>query len=315
MSWKPDIVVYHAHCNDGFTAAWVAKTCWPDEDIQYIPASHGDPEPAPDITNKNLLILDFSYDATALERLGAICRSCVILDHHETARDALAAFLVPLNIGEMFIARQVNRHLAAAKAAGGFPVLAHFDMAKSGATLAWDFCFPEKMTPFLVRYVEDHDLYRHELPGAQEFSMALGSYPRDFVTWNGLALKNEDLIAEGAHILRAFRAGIENLLPYIVHVKIGEHAVPCLNLPPNMASLGGQILLEAFDDVPFVATFFSRGARDQWSLRSKDGGAHVGEIARRFGGGGHPRAAGFHIRAGGAETGTLHEGMQSSIIV
>lgn len=45
---------------------------------------------------------------------------------------------------------------------------------------------------------------------------------------------------------------------------------------------------------PFGACYFDRqDGKRQWSLRSRDGGADVSEIAKRHGGGGHAQAAGF----------------------
>lgn len=48
----------------------------------------------------------------------------------------------------------------------------------------------------------------------------------------------------------------------------------------------------------FSASYFDTPEGRKFSLRSKEGGMDVSEIAKRFGGGGHARAAGFQVPIG-----------------
>lgn len=311
MTWKPDLVLYHGGCNDGFGAAWAAFQRWCVEPgkpvnatdhsdiagVEFRGINYGEP-PAPFLTNRHVLMVDVTYTAPQLTYLSDKVASMIILDHHLTARAALTKWQAPGNTAgltsenaEMFIkdARHIN----------GAPIVAHFDMQKSGARLAWEFCFAgERGLPLILEYVEDHDLWRHVMFQSQDFAAALGSYPHEFDVWSTLDRKAPSLAAEGWHILRNERKMLRELLPYRVSVRIGGHAVPALNVPFQLASLGGHALLEAYPDEPFAATWFNRGDRDQWSLRSQDHRENVGEIAKLYDGGGHRNAAGFHAEAG-----------------
>ena len=67
------------------------------------------------------------------------------------------------------------------------------------------------------------------------------------------------------------------------------------NTPPvNATVLFSDIAGELAKDRPFGACYFDRGdGKRQWSLRSRDGGIDVAEVAKANGGGGHRNAAGF----------------------
>lgn len=87
-TWSPDICIYHANCADGFGAAWAVWDTWPD--ITFAPAGYGDVPP--DITAKDVLIVDFSYPAQTLLDMAVKANSIVVLDHHRSAEKELAGF-------------------------------------------------------------------------------------------------------------------------------------------------------------------------------------------------------------------------------
>ena len=90
--WKPDVVIYHDPCDDGFASAWVAQKKW-GSGLTMVPANYGQAIPDEDIlSGKNVLIADFSYPKEELEALAAIASEVVVLDHHKTAAAALGAF-------------------------------------------------------------------------------------------------------------------------------------------------------------------------------------------------------------------------------
>ena len=81
---KP-LVIYHANCWDGFCAAWVARKALGD--IEPFPAYYG--APPPDVKDRIVYVLDFSYPRDVTERIATEARRSVFLDHHKTAMDAL----------------------------------------------------------------------------------------------------------------------------------------------------------------------------------------------------------------------------------
>ena len=59
-------VIYHASCHDGHCAAWLIWH-YLDSEATFIPAQYGDS--APDVTDRDVLILDFSYPRETLETM------------------------------------------------------------------------------------------------------------------------------------------------------------------------------------------------------------------------------------------------------
>ena len=85
-------VLYHAGCNDGFGAAWIAHKHLGDTQdgrrVRYLPQSYGG-EPPRMGPGSRIYILDFSYPLETMLELHRQHESVILLDHHETARDAL----------------------------------------------------------------------------------------------------------------------------------------------------------------------------------------------------------------------------------
>jgi len=50
---------------------------------------------------------------------------------------------------------------------------------------------------------------------------------------------------------------------------------------------------------PFAAMYFESKDKRVYSLRSDEQGIDVSKVAEKFGGGGHPRAAGFIVKKSG----------------
>lgn len=281
------LIIFHANCSDGFTAAWAASlSLGRSSNVVYVPANYGDRPPAEIYGGSfaRIFILDFSYNRATLERIAGECEELVVLDHHKSAAQELA----------------------------GLPC-ARFDMDKSGAMLAWEYFHPGKPAPMLVRYVQDRDLWRWELPLSREFSAALAVEPRDFGIWSSYAemmekFENEHSLAReyfesrGSAILAAQKQHVGSLASQAGFREIGGHRVPVVNSPIFQSELGHK-LCEKHPDAPFAAVYFvdEKTNEEQWSLRGR-GDFDVSEVAKVHGGGGHYSAAGFRVGKGGWAT-------------
>ena len=250
----PTVVLYHANCADGFGAAWALWKTYPD--ARYLPVKHGEPPPA-GLDKAHVVMVDFSYKRDVIEQLAASTVSLFILDHHITAQAALADL-----------------------------PYAHFDMTKSGAVLAWEWAHREP-PPWLLRYIQDKDLWEWRLPGSREISAALASYPFDFQVWDGLT--QDVLETEGRAILRRELGLVERIVAESVLVNFAGETVPAV-YSQVMISQIGERLCAGF---PFCVMWHERSGRRYFSLRSRRGTADVSAIAARYGGGGHVNAAGF----------------------
>lgn len=276
-------VLYHGpHCADGFGAAFAAW-CALGDTATYLPVNYGQPFPEiPD--GARVFIVDFSWpdDAVARIALLALAARCelVVIDHHQTAAEALA----------------------------GLP-FAHFDNTKSGAVLAWEYfrgldepgnCFGE--VPELLCYVQDRDLWRWEMPDSREVSAALGIEPRTFTRWNQLLHASdsemESLIEKGRAVLATHAALIDSICrqAHVHHLKVFGEDDPETLFAVNTPVLQSEVcheLLQRFPTLQIVAAYFDKDwCTRVWSLRSRPG-CDCSVLAKRMGGGGHAQAAGF----------------------
>jgi uncharacterized protein len=273
-------VLYHAHCWDGFCAAWIARSVLKGE-VQYVPVQYGQDPPAIEPRSR-LYVLDFCYSREQLFRWWRPGKQAVqhmiVLDHHKTAMEALAGFGDECTAGGFDTPRIV------------------FDMDKSGARLAWEHFVPEGVRcPGIVDYVEDRDLWRQALPDSQAVNACLRSYPLDFEVWDRFGVMDrETLRAEfvppGEAILRRERQIVDEHVRHAREETLDGHQILCCNATVLFSEIAGELA----KDRPFGACYFDRGdGKRQYSLRSREGGVDVSAIAKAHGGGGHRNAAGF----------------------
>lgn len=273
-------VLYHAHCADGFGAAWAVWKKIGDV-ADYLPCSYG--APVPDVSQYAMVVLvDFSYPRAQLDDWRASGVLPVIIDHHKTAQADLE----------------------------GYPN-ATFDMEHSGAWLAWRHFHPEVPAPPLVAYVQDRDLWTWGLDQSREVSAALWSTPMTFDAWSDFAIRLEGsgehgwhgVVREGAAILRYMDQQVDLItaqasLDYWTIPRVdglaGKVTLPvAVCNATNLWSEIGEALLRKFPDATFAASYYdSRHGTRKWSLRSR-GDFDVSAVAKRYGGGGHAAAAGF----------------------
>jgi len=265
MDPEKTLCIYHNNCADGFGAAWVVRRAL-GEHVEFHPGNHGDVPP--DVRGRTVLIVDFSYKRPVLLEMAEVATSITILDHHRSAEKDLVD--LPGN------------------------VTAEFDMDRSGAMMAWDHFFPGRTPPVLIAHIQDRDLWRFELPGTREIQACLFSYPYDFEAWDKLMhTYRSNLLADGEAIERKHFKDIAEFRAAAQHTMvIAGYEVPVLNVPYFYASDAGHQMAE---DAPFAACYWDTPEGRTFSLRSREGGLDVSEIAARFGGGGHRHAAGFRI--------------------
>lgn len=281
MSTNPTttMCIYHGNCADGFGAAWVVRKAL-GADIECYPASHG--KPAPDVTGKTVVIVDFAYDYDTLMAMAEVATSVLVLDHHKTAQADLAQVPVASPFGQASSPGNVH---------------AIFDMSRSGAGLAWDYFFVGQPRPALINHIEDRDLWRFELDGTREVLANLFSYPQDFALWDELfAADVGSLLTDGIAIERQRTKTVTDLIRSTKRrMVIGGHDVPVANIPSMFASDAGAIMTV---DEPFAACYSDGPNGRSFSLRSTDQGVDVSEVAAQFGGGGHRNASGFRVPYG-----------------
>lgn len=256
------LCLYHKNCTDGLGAAWAVREYLNGRPADFKSVQYGDP--APDVTGKNVYIVDFSFPRETLLEMHKQAKSLVVIDHHKTSVADLAGL--------------------------DFCI---FDMDRAGCILTWEYFFPNTAPPELFYYLQDRDLWQWKLPQSKEVSAALRSYKPFFEVWNEFMTPAglEKLKSEGAAILRYQNQQIEISLSQKPQIKIGGYTVPCVNCTHLISELGNELA----KGQPFAALYFDTVDKRVFSLRSTDEGIDVAEIAKLYGGGGHRNAAGFSI--------------------
>ena len=276
MKEKSVTVLYHKDCHDGFGAAWAAHMRYPE--ASFIPVSYNDPMPdlvSPDGGGPKLVyILDFSFPQEQMlelhNRFGA--GNVILLDHHETAATELA----------------------------GLPNC-HVSQEHSGAIMTWNHLFPQFEAPTILKYVEDRDLWKWELPQSREVSAYIASWfnDRTFIRWKILSREIDyefnEVAISGSAILRTHQQLVEQACAYAHTVVIDGLEVPAVESGVLQSEIG-EHLLQKFPGAPFAAIYVQEERRTRWSLRARDGRHNLANTAARFQGGGHASAAGFSIR-------------------
>ena len=285
-------ILTHGGCYDGFTAAWAIRKGLAQERQRYgfeeiadkyFEVSYG--QPVPEIPDgEEVIIADFSYPEPILREIAERAHFLTLLDHHKTAQEALSVF-------------------AATKPDN---CLVTFDMAKSGAMLAWQEFVSEKDISLFVRYIQDRDLWTKALPYHEEVTAYIHSYERDFDNWDYLhAAINEGnleaVVTQGTAILRYKRERVKEIGKHHRIQSVGGYDnIPVVNAPYNFSSDVCDWLLDEHPTAKFSAYYFDRNdGLQQWGLRSrKDFDCSV--VAKMFGGGGHAQACGFQLNPSGA---------------
>lgn len=267
---KPIVVLYHAECKDGFTAAWAAWKKFGSA-ADYIPVKLGNPPP-PEVKNKNVYTLDFMYYSPYLEEFMENNKKVIAIDHHISAKDFI---------------KKVPEHV--------------FDLEHSGAALAFKYFHPEKKMPKMVGLVEEGDLWKFKSKNVKEVLAYTGLLDFDFKIWDKLISdgekeKNYQKFAEKGTAIISYEDSIINeIIKNNAYPVIFEgHTIYAINAPRFLRSQIGMLLSKK--NPPFALVWHRDKNRIEVSLRS-NGDLNVSKIALKFGGGGHPNATGFSLSA------------------
>ncbi|MGC9611059.1 MAG: DHH family phosphoesterase [Minisyncoccia bacterium] len=270
---KKIVVFYHKDCPDGFGAAWAAWKKFGNK-AEYIPIQASQ---TPDqlgnikLRNQEIYFLDVCVSASKLQGLKKNNKSVVVIDHHATNNETI-------------------------KNAGDW----RFNIKHSGSVLSWTYFHFKKPVPWLLRYIEDADLWKYKLPNPDEISVRLFLLNFDFAVWNKLAKTFEskkfrnEYAKEGKLLLEYENAIIRDILKNTYEVKFEGRISRVVNTSVSHSTVGNMLIDKKH---PIGITWYENRGTRRYSLRSK-GETDVSKLAKQFpGGGGHKHAAGFTLPA------------------
>jgi hypothetical protein len=309
------VVFYHYPCPDGAFAALCAHLAFPA--ARFVPltvwAKEAEKLAAAATLDKEdtAYLLDFSGGMPFIAACCAAAKAVVLLDHHKTAQEDLAAL-----------------------PEGGLPnFMSVFDMSRSGCAIARDHfgtaaaleaavgAEGAAATLEVLSYVADNDLFRHCLEGSKLAALGFAEWKGELDVnknpslWQQLLLQRvEALITVGSAAKAKQDAVIarEAATARPIAIPYGEAVLTCLALVtehPDYRSVAGNLLAEASVAAGHVAAgaiaYSEAGlgvgpsgqALIKVSLRSV-GDVDTTPVSRAYGGGGHKNASSFLVEEG-----------------
>lgn len=264
------VLMVHGGCPDGLASAWLLLRKYPTAYVHFANERNFSKDTRmPRITNKHVIMADWCYDVETLRHISTLASKLIILDHHDTARDWC-------------------------ENARAFADVT-FDMTKCGAELCADYV---QHKPWWLQHIRDRDLWLWEHPRSKEFGAALFEFGLKLTTLDMFtSMQPADVYEIGAAAIAHEQWALERIGRSAQLCTIGTHRARFV-VAGTFGSELGNYILENFDEpIACIARYDLRTRKHFVSLRSRkpDHTDHVNvaRICERFGGGGHPCAAGW----------------------
>ena len=273
-----NIVIYHANCSDGLSAAAVAKVAMPDAIL--IPGTYGFPKF--NFKDCNIYFVDFSYKKEDMEMLINSNTVVWLIDHHKSAIEETEELDTKFTNFHRFVA---------------------FVNEKSGVGLACEFWKKGQEVPYAYQLIQDRDLWTWELDGKNILKVIDTFYPRTVESYIELGkLSKEEVLAleSRGQDLVALEDNLEEQMikDSSTYINIfGFTDIPCLNVHGSFVSNIGNKIMTKYPETPFVLLWQTTKKGIKVSIRSTDENEDASKIAQMFApnGGGHHNAAGVLI--------------------
>nr|QBK89959.1 MAG: DHH family phosphohydrolase [Pithovirus LCPAC101] len=283
-----DMVIYHYPCSDGFGAAFSVWKYYKETNnsrsVEYVEANYG--KAMPNVKGKNVLITDFSYPIDVMRQIIEESKSVFLIDHHSSAQKNLADLEDKYKI---------------------------FDMTHSAAVLVWKYMNDEtddEKVPLMMRYIEDRDIWKKELPNNEEFSVWFFTLDMTFEVYeevydspelikNGIE-KGKYYIELNKHIIKTQAKWATPKLVKLSNKKNEEFVFVSHMNSPILKSDIGNYIFNYFPHIDLSAVYTIQEAKrvTGFSLRSTKYHRDVSQISTEYlGGGGHRNASGCAINA------------------
>lgn len=271
-----DVIVFHYPCQDGLVSAWISYYYHKkiNHKIDLYPYQHNNILDFDRLHNKKVLFCDITPNIEILEKLEKHIVLLNVLDHHHYIKE-----------------------LAEKKS------YIKFDNSKSGASLTWEWFFPDIAIPEFVKMVEDRDIWRWSIPNSKAFTTwlateceVLDNFDKIFDCLDKLLLDREYInicIEKGTFLLDINNSKIKKICNDLsirsIKIQDKQYNVCFINSTENISEIGNELCKKYSIDFAIVFHY-----NNIWksSLRSI-GDFDTSVISRIFGGNGHKNASGF----------------------
>lgn len=261
---------YHTDM-DGHCAGAIVHNAFNGEG-DYRTINYNQPFPFEDIEkDETVVIVDFSLQKDGdFDKLLEITPNVIWIDHHKTA---------------------IEKHVHLDGKVKGIR-----RDGVSGCELTWEYFFPKKPMPKVVKLLGDYDIwafkYGEDTNKLQAGIRLFRTHP-DAIEWDFWLKPDYEPTEEikAGEIALKYRdnyyAGLIKAWSFFTTFE-GHKAIAC-----NAGSVSSQMFDSVKEDYDIMMPFVFDGKRWTVSLYTKKKEIDVSEFAKKYGGGGHRQAAGF----------------------
>ena len=263
--------ITHGGCDDGLASAWVMKRAIPGIKTVFSTFNHEWKEYNFEAGDK-VIFTDFCPDPSETVELLNKGVDVKIIDHHATAREKLDAFKDRRSIEHCY----------------------HLDMNYCGSYLTWRFYFPNEERPEILKYINISDMWQWD---KAEDSMEVcawvrhnltmndtDSFQRLYETWNIPKAQEQ-----GKLLVEQVKALVAKLATNRYELNFDGTLVHAINDSLFPSDLGHEF--EKTSPSGIGVTYYISPVNGIVKVSARGKGAK--EFCERYGGGGHPLAAGF----------------------
>ncbi len=272
---KKIVATYHKDCTDGTAAAAVILKKFPEALVFPLHHSYTREDLQPIISlidnETDFYTIDCALGVNEMLNKGV---KVTTIDHHASVKESCEK-LSKENSNYSFV----------------------FDNDRSGASLSWNYFFPDQELPELIKYVEDVDLwkwkYGDDTKNVINYFSMFSNKPEEFLKYMSSDLSDIKTLGKAITMYKDEKEKqYSEILP--IKMKIGKFEVPAINLV-NSKSEMGNYFSQKFGET--VMLYNIDGDSVKISFRSfQDYNPSALELAETVGGGGHSRAAGAKIK-------------------
>jgi len=272
----PKYLVSHKSCHDGLASAWVAKRFDSSLNVFFSSRKHEWKKVL------NLQAGDFVYftdfapnpeDMFGLINRGIDCR---VLDHHDTDVNKIKEFDLKNN-GEL------SKHCT-------------FDMSKAGCLVAWDYFFKDEPYPKMLEYISIADVWQWR----DEKDHFVIQYLRTLLDQDAGLDEFKKILSEfdeekfamlGSGIYRRVEKDSKYMAARFCIMDFDGTQVAAVNATLYYSEVGHELTLVSPTGLGVVYSMIPESNTMKVSVR----GSGANKFAEKYGGGGHPQAAGFYM--------------------
>ena len=280
-------VFYHFPCNDGEVAKMIWKRRFPDSTL--FPWNHTEKDLSfvklNELEDTMVVFLDICPQIELLP----IKHKYLIIDHHMNAIDCMKK------------ATEFKM----------YDITMHCDTSLAGCMLTWEFCYHDITYPNVVHHIGNKDIWNFDDIDTEAYSLGYTEYLKNFKgnerdniiikLLNNNNMLNDNILELGIH------KKTENINKYImffnksiiVRESIEDDEYTFIDIECDDSMMYKYIIDYCIDntDCDILRILHTRNVdSDVYSLRSLRNHITVDQIARKYGGNGHPKAAGYMVK-------------------